>query len=210
MTIGICTVAYGSTYHGFLPEWSKAVASLETKPTTVTIIHDGVPQQIKDIVNDNIPVMWVEDHATTYTFHPQVLINTAISFTKCDWIVKLDADDLILPHALNGLRDVTADVWNFGYRINGNDVVSRSVNTDQVLQRSGNLISSCSPFRRWLWESNEFRDMPHCDWMFWIHAARSGAQFDSTKRVDYIYRVHPDQITNKIDRASAAARIRSL
>ena len=210
MTVGICSVAYGDTYHRFLPEWSQAVAALETKPTRITIIHDGVSQEIKDIVNDNIPVMWLEDRGTTYTFHPQVLINTAITFTKCDWIVKLDADDLILPHALNGLQDVTADVWNFGYRRNGNDVVSRSVSVDQVLQRSSNPVSSCSPFRRWLWESNQFLDMPHCDWMFWVHAARAGAQFSSTKRVDYIYRVHAEQITNRIDTSAAAARIRSL
>lgn len=210
MTVGICSVAYGETYHRFLIEWSQAVAALEKQPTVVTIIHDGVSQEIKDAVNDCVPVMWVEDHTTTYTVHPQFLVNTAISFTKCDWIVKLDADDLILPHALNNLSQVTADVVNFGYRINERDVVSHPVTAQQVLQRSHNPISSCSPFRRWLWERNPFRDMLFDDWGFWVEAAREGATFAATGTVDYVYRVHDEQITRKHSAGEATRQVLSL
>jgi hypothetical protein len=169
-----------------------------------------VPQEIKDAVNGCVPVMWVEDHTTTYTVHPQFLVNTAITVTKCDWIVKLDVDDLILPHALNSVKTCRADVLNFGYQINGNDHVSRVVTPEEIVSRSSNEISSCSPFRRKLWERNKFLDMVFDDWGFWFQAARDGATFAATGTVDYLYRVHPEQITRRFDSAQCRAEVLAL
>lgn len=210
MTIGVCTVAYGYTYHEFLPEWSQAVAALETKPDVVTVVHDGVDQSTRDAVNNVLDVLWVEDHITRFEVHPQYLINTAISLTRADWIMKLDVDDLVLPHALNGVKNCQSDVLNLGYRVGSSDFVSQRVTTEQVLQRSGNLVSSCSPFRKWLWHRNPFRDMGFDDWGFWFEAAREGATFDATGTVDYIYRVHEHQITNRINQTQAADVVRAL
>lgn len=210
MTVGVCTVAYGETYHDFLPEWSHAVANLETKPTTITIVHDGVSQKIRDKVNKRLTVLWVEDRRTTFTTHPQFLINTAIALTRTDWIVKLDADDLILPHALNTVQESTADVINFGYRFGHNDHASRHVTAADILTRESNPVASCSPFRRWLWERNPFRDIVFDDWGFWFESAREGATFEATGTVDYIYRVHPEQITRKHDHEQAALVVRGL
>lgn len=210
MTIGIVTVAHGRTYHEFLREWGRAVAALERKPDTITIVHDGVGDDIKQSLSDLGPIVWVHDTATRFTTHPQFLINTGIALTGTDWIVKLDADDLILPHALNTVDSCTADVLNFGYRIGDHDHVSTSPFVEQLLDKMTNPISSCSPFRRWVWEQNKFRDMVYDDWMFWIDAARSGATFDATGTVDYIYRIHPDQITARYDATAATNVVRSL
>lgn len=210
MTVGICTVAYGETYHAFLPEWSQHVAALETKPTSVTIVHDGVAQELRDTVNDLFNVLWVEDHVTQFDVHPQYLINTAISVTRTDWIIKLDADDLILPHALNAVKSCQADVLNYGYRIGSANHASQNVTREQVLERSSNYVSSCSPFRRWLWERNPFRDMLFDDWGFWFEAAREGATFAATGTVDYVYRVHDQQMTRHHDNTAAANIVRAL
>lgn len=210
MTVGICSVAYGETYHNFLGEWSQAVAALETKPDVITIVHDGVTQSTRDAVNNLIDVLWVEDHFTQFEYHPQYLINTAISLTRADWIMKLDVDDLVLPHALNGVKDCQADVLNLGYRVGAAEFLSQRVSTEQVLQRSSNLISSCSPFRKWLWHRNPFKDISFDDWGFWFEAAREGATFDATGTVDYIYRVHEQQITHRINQTHAASVVRAL
>lgn len=210
MTVGICSVAYGETYHDFLTEWSYAIGNLETKPTMVTVVHDGVPQEIRDKVAKHVRVMWVEDHATKFDIHPQVMVNTAIALTDTDWVIKLDVDDLILPHALNPLRECNADVLNFGYRIGVNDYASQPVTTEQVLERRYNPIGSCSPFRRWLWQRNKFRDMVFDDWGFWYEAAREGATFTHTGRVDYVYRVHDSQITRRHDHAQATSQVLAL
>lgn len=210
MTVGICSVAYGQTYHAFLVEWSCAIAALETKPTTITVIHDGVSQEIRDQVADNIRVLWVEDHAIKFDVHPQVAVNSAIALTATDWIIKLDVDDLIMPHALNTLRDCAADVLNFGYRIGETDHISQPVTAEYILERKSNPIGSCSPFRRWIWEANKFEDRSYDDWVFWIKAARSGAVFDATRRVDYVYRTHAEQITHRLNHHEARQEIAAL
>lgn len=210
VTIGICTVAYGITYHNFLPEWGRAVAALETRPDQITIVHDGVADDIKQNMSDLRSIVWVEDRKTTFETHPQFLVNTGIPLTGTDWIIKLDVDDLILPHALNGLNNRESDVCNFGYRIGSTDHVSRSVTAEQILARTNNPIASCSPFRRWLWERNRFRDIAFDDWGFWYDAARECATFDATGTVDYIYRIHDDQMTRRIDVNSATHVLRSL
>lgn len=210
MSVGICTVAYGTTYHDFLPRWAAAVAALERRPDLITIVHDGVSRDIRQQVHDLLTVLWVEDRGTTHELQPQVHVNAAIAVTQTDWIVKLDADDVILPHALNGVTDCTADVLNFGYRIGEADHVSQRVTAEQVLRKTNNALSSASPFRRWLWDRNKFRDLLFDDWAFWIEAARVGATFNATGRVDYIYSVHDQQLTRRHDQRAARALIDQL
>ena len=210
MTIGICTVAYGTTYHDFLPRWAAAVAALERRPDLITIVHDGVSRDIRQQVHDLLTVLWVEDRGTAHELQPQVHVNAAIAVTQTDWIVKLDADDVILPHALTGVTDCAADVLNFGYRIGEADHVSQRVTAEQVLRKTNNALSSASPFRRWLWERNKFQDLLFDDWAFWIEAARAGATFDATGRVDYIYSVHDQQLTRRHDQRAARALIDQL
>ena len=210
MTIGICTVAYGRTYHEFLPRWSAAVAALDPRPDLITIVHDGVSRDIRQQVHDLLTVLWVTDPGINHELQPQVHVNAAIAVTQTDWIVKLDADDLILPHALNSVSECNADVLNFGYRIGETNHVSRRVTAEQVIRKSGNPLSSASPFRRWLWERNKFRDLLFDDWAFWIEAARAGATFDATGRVDYIYSVGHQQLTGRHDHGAARALIDQL
>lgn len=210
MTIGIVTVAHGITYHNFLPEWSRAVAALETTPDQITIVHDGIDDAITSSMADLTNVVWVHDTTTRIRNHPQILVNSAIAVTLTDWIVKLDVDDLILPHALNTVHTCESDVLNFGYRIGTNDHISRPVTANEIMERNNNPMASCSPFRRWLWERNPYRDMVFDDWAFWFDAARNGATFNATCSVDYVYRVHDDQITRKHDLRSATNAVRSL
>lgn len=210
MTIGICTVAYGATYHNFLPRWAEAVAALDKRPELITIAHDGVSRNIRQQVHKLLTVLWVEDPSTVHDLQPQVHVNAAVAVTQTDWIVKLDADDVILPHALNSVPDCTADVLNFGYRVGEADHVSQRVTAEQVLRKTNNALSSASPFRRWLWERNKFRDLLFDDWAFWIEAARAGATFDATGRVDYIYSVHDQQLTRRHDQRAARALIDQL
>lgn len=210
MTIGIVTVAYGRTYHEFLPEWSRAVAALERTPDRITIVHDGIGDDIKQSMAYLPFVVSLHDPVTPITTHPQILVNSGIAVTMTDWVVKLDVDDLILPHALNTVDDCADDVLNFGYRIETTDHISRPVTAAEMLRRDNNPIGSCSPFRRWLWERNRFRDMVFDDWAFWYDAAREHATFGATCSVDYIYRVHDNQITRRHDARTATNAVRSL
>ena len=209
MSVGIVTSCYGPNYYGFLDQWSLAILDLNQHPDWITIVHDGVPEDLQRIINRRIDPVWIEGQ-TAFRLHPQVNINEAIARTFTDWILKVDVDDLLLEHALDEWQDTEADVVSFGYRIDLADHPSRPVTAEQMLSKTDNPIGSCSPFRRWVWEANKFRDTLFDDWAFWIEAARSGAVFDYTGRVDYRYRSHPEQMTKRHSTADALAEIRAL
>lgn len=209
MSVGIVTTCYGPDYYGFLDEWSGALLELNSEPDWVTIVHDGVPDDLRSKVDDRLSPVWVTDK-TPVEIHPQSHINTGIAVTFTDWILKVDVDDLLLPHALDGWQNLSADIVNFGYSINGAAFPSRKVTAEWMLEKQSNPIGSCSPFRRWVWESNRFQDLGYDDWAFWILAAQVGAVFDATGRIDYVWRQHPAQITNRIDHGHALDQIRRL
>lgn len=209
VSIGIVTTVYGEPYYGFLDRWSAAILGLNTQPDWITIVHDGVPIDVQAKITKRLDPTWILEPRGS-VFHPQVHINIGIAVTFTDWIVKADVDDLLLPHALDGVRESEADILSFGYRVGDTDHPSRVVSAEAVLQKSSNAVGSCSPFRRWVWEANRFEDRMYDDWAFWIKAAQAGAVFDATGRVDYVYSAHPDQISNRIDHFLALADVRSL
>lgn len=209
VTIGVVASVYGQPYYKFVLPWSGRVASLNRLPDQVTIAHDGIPVKYRDAVAEILPVEWVESHVP-FTVHPQVNVNTAIAETFTNWVVKVDIDDLLFPHAFDGVEDSPADVMNFGYRVGGTDCPSRVVSAEEVLEKRSNLIGSCSPFRKWLWELNPFEDRCYDDWCFWIKAARNRAVFSATRRTDYEYRTHPDQITHRLNHNTAHKEIADL
>lgn len=210
MTVAVVTSATGVDYHHFLPEWAGCVAALTRTPDEVVIATDGPPDVIVATVERLIPgVRWVpvERIADTHYAH---LVNAAIATTSAEWIAKVDVDDRLLPGALDGLEGCTADVYGFGYRINGGDVYAQPVTAADILRRGDNPLSSCSPFRRWLWKRHPFRDMTFDDWAFWLEAAAAGATFAASPAIDYEYRQHPNQATRRNDAAQAIADIHRL
>lgn len=206
MSVGICTAAIGEQYHYFLPEWAEAIDQLSTEEDWVTIAHDGVDDKIRRYVDQLLHPLWVRVENTAS--NPAVNVNAAIACTGTDWIMKLDVDDLLLPHALDGVTGTDADVLCFGFRMRGTDHPGLSWATESILMKTGNLVASCSPFRRWVWEHQPFQDVIYDDWLFWINAARNGARFAGTNRIDYQYRVHDLQMTKHVDHARAYAQIK--
>lgn len=209
MTVGIVTSVYGKDYLPFLPGWAQAIAELDSKPDAVTIAYSGEASEYQAAVNALLDVTWVAD-LRPYRIHPQVRVNAAIAATHTDWIVKMDVDDRLLPHALTGWQDADADIVNFGYRIGTQDLPSRPVTAHDILRKAGNSVGSGSPFRRYVWDRNAFEDRAYDDWVFWIKAARAGFRFTATGRVDYIYTRHPGQITHRLDHVAAHREVASL
>ena len=209
MSVGVVTSAYTRDYQRFLPQWAASVAHLRTAPDQVTIAHHDIDPGVRDEVDALLTVTWVP-----IPERPQVLAactNTAIEHTPTTWIVKLDADDLILPHAISALHRITADVYGFGLRMStGANLPSRPVTAEQVLTSPDNLVFSCSPFRRTVWEANRIADMDMEDWWYWIRAAHAGFTFTASRGVDYIYRVHDQNRSNEYDAEQQRDKVRRM
>lgn len=190
MSVGVVTVAVGSEYQNYLPEWASAVAALSRRPNEVHIVVDRLPRTTRREVEEILPNVRVVRSARRWEIHPQVLANDGIAQLHTEWVCKLDADDLILPHAFDRLDSVAADVLAFGISIDGERDYKPN-DLHNVRDSPNNLLFAGSPFRRWVWEvSAGFRDMVYDDWAFWREAAHNGATFESSGTVDYIYRLH--------------------
>lgn len=171
---------------------------LERRPDQIIIITDDASCVVALDVKQSIYVKKVNEG---FVNHAQVLANKGIELTNAQWIVKLDADDIIYPHALNPLHEIKADVLSFGVSVNGErNLYAPSVTAQDVLAAQDNLLFAASPFRRWVWEkSSGFQDMLYDDWAFWREAAANNATFASSGTIDYEYRLEGHNATMNLD-----------
>lgn len=208
MTVSLVSVAVGEKYRAFLPRWMRAITMLETKPDRITVVTDNATDCVALLGDVNLSSVVFKQASGTYTTHPQVLVNEAISASRTDWVCKMDVDDIIFPHALNNLWVCDADVYMFGIQLSGQWLPARHATRADILKTPHNLVFSGSPFRRWVWERSPFRDMICEDWRFWIDAATNGARFHASPTIDYEYVIHGDNITLRVDMAEAERNVR--
>ncbi len=201
MSFAVVTSCTGADYHQWLIPWARHVESLTTTPDQVVVATD-VDDDVMDEVDEFLQVMWVHPRAVART-HAQSIVNDAIEFTHTDWICRLDVDDIIYPRAYEHLEDCTADVYALGYFHAGTEHYAPPLTAADLLRRPDNPLAAASPFRRWLWEAQPYRDMHFDDWAFWIDAAKAGATFSASPTIDYEYRQHAGQVTARGDLAQA-------
>lgn len=210
MSVGVVAVAYGDTYRAFLPRWVRAMTMLERKPEQIMVVTDDVPDCIARLGDVYLSSVIFKQAHGTFERHPQYLVNEGIASLSTDWVCKMDMDDIIFPHAFNGLHDCLADVYMFGIQLGEKWLPAHHVTAKDVLRSSHNLIFSGSPFQRWVWEKQPFRDMICEDWMFWIDAAKNGARFQASPNIDYEYVIHGDNITLHTDMEVAENNVRGM
>lgn len=210
MSVGVVAVAYGDNYRAFLPRWMRAMTMLEQKPQQIMVVTDDVPDCIARLGDVYLSSVIFKQAHGTFERHPQYLVNEGIASMNTDWICKMDMDDIIFPHAFNGLHDCLADVYMFGIQLDEKWLPAHHITAKDVLRSNHNLIFSGSPFKRWVWEKQGFRDMICEDWMFWIDAAKNGARFQASPNIDYEYVIHGDNITLHTDMEVAENNVRGM
>lgn len=204
MSIGLATVAFHDDYRAHLHGWVEAVDELHRQPDHIVIVTDAFTYEIVHALDTLRPKVTIVTSPPEYLHHPQVLINRGIAHLNTDWVCKIDVDDRIYPHALDRVEATPADVYMFGIRLtvgdqHRGDLFAPVATTESVRTSKENLVFSGSPFRRWVWEANPYRDMIFEDWAFWIEAAKAGATFTQSGNIDYEYRLHDHNITHNID-----------
>lgn len=195
MSVGIVTTCY--SYFHFLPDWTKSVANLNRKPDKVVLATKNPSHQHVLQISEQTKCDFVAVKIDQWNFADA--LNTAISACNTDWIVWIGCDDWFYPHALDGWENSKYDVVNFGLEFPDKSYkrIQNPPTKEDVLDLSNRNLMPCgSPFRRYLWENIPFSKelSPYEDWGFSIGAAIQNAKFGSTERIDYVYRIHRDQI----------------
>lgn len=212
-TIGVVTTAWG-VYGRYLPEWVAAVASQNRRPDLVTVVDAGVD----DIgpTREALAGSGLDYQVVTIDYagmgHAR---NAAVDATPTEWVAHVDADDLLLSHALTDAMELSgrSDVVVLGALRGDEQVLFGGVSARRVL-RGGLCSFSASPYRRALWEKRPY--LTRNDWVdsaLWVGFAHLGARFVATDRPGFVYRQHPDSHSHTLpvrDKRAAAAQLRRL
>lgn len=211
--IGVVTSAWG-TYGKYLPEWIKSVEAQTLKPAQVTIVDAGL--------DDPFPAQLALARSSLHWRWKKIKYegmgrcrNAAVEATPTEWIMHLDADDLLKPYALSDISKFAggADVVSIGAIRGRQEVMYRWASTEKALARQP-VCFSCAAFRRSYWEQRPWIEVN--DWIdsvFWVGLAHLSAKIVSTRRPGFIYRQHEDSHSRTMtpdQRAEAHAQFKRL
>jgi hypothetical protein len=195
----VTTVTSG--YAKFLPEWAASLAALKSPAAVGIILGNGLGKRGRDICAavEN-PKGATPLYYTDAAFMPcGQARNLAVGSSATRWVMHLDADDTLLPDALETIAAVgdDADVIQLGYEHwwPGNPHgyprkrLYEACTGLEALDAKA-IASGCSPFRKSLWEQWRYPEQLEASWDYglWLGFAHLGARFRPTKRPVFKYR----------------------
>lgn len=214
MDLAVVTAAWG-TYGRFLPDWAASIAEQTVAPAEVVLVDAGIDDQdARDTALVTLEDAGI-DHVLVRANYEGMgaAMNLAVSRCSTEWVIRLDADDTLLPWAIEDVRDLAADadVVSLGAIRDGRAVLFEKVSAEWILSgRQGSLAPSA--FRRRFWEQAPFIEAN--DWIesaFWVGLAHQGARFVPTERPGFVYRQWSGSHSATISpRDKAAARRQHL
>lgn len=210
LRIGVVTSAWG-TYGRWLPEWVASVAAQTMRPELVTIVDAGVD----DIgpAREALEGSGLEWQVVRGSCRGMgAARNRAVEATPCEWVMHLDADDVLLPHCLADVAALTprADVVSVGMLRGDREVLFPRASWRRAL--AGHHVAfSCAPFRRGLWQRRPY--LTANDWVdsaLWVGFAHLRPRWAATRRAGAVYRQHDDSFSRSLTRADRAAALVQL
>jgi glycosyltransferase involved in cell wall biosynthesis len=210
MNIGIVTSFYNG-YGKYLPGWLESISKLTTKPSEITIVISGDNHGLTNNLYTKCIELIKRINVST-SFHRiyehkgmGYARNEAVRKTNTEWIMYLDVDDRILPHAVNEIfiYENEADVICTGFQMIQNDKIVKTkifknVSAKRVLQ-GFHCSCSHSPYRKIFWEQAPYIETNDLiEQSFWIGFAHLGARFAATKKPCTNYCRHDDSFMGKV------------
>lgn len=213
LDLGVVTTAWNG-YGRYLPAWARSIAAQTVKPTRATIVTKRSAGPGRDQAKKILDAAGIACRLVDAEL-PRMgqMRNRAVAATPTEWVMHLDADDTLLPHAVADVARLAphADVVSLGCRRGQREVLFTGVTAAKIL-RGGQLGSfSPSPYRRSFWKRRPYIEVN--DWVesaFWVGLAHLGARFVGTRRVGFIYRQHGDSHSHTLSRDDRRAALNQL
>jgi hypothetical protein len=211
--IGVVTSVWGNYGH-HLPGWVDSIVGQTLKPELVTIVDLGVD----DIGpgREALETSGLDWQIITGDYRGMgPARNRAVEATSAEWVMHLDADDVLLPHAINDVAEIApdTDVVSVGMYLGDREHLFVNVSARDALK--GRLAAfSCAAFRRELWEQSPWHEAN--DWIdsaFWLNLARRGARFKGTARAGAVYRQHEGSFSQRmtpLEKRAAKAQLHRM
>ena len=207
--LGIVTSSSG--YGRWLAEWAESIVRQTVRPEATGIFTHGAEEEralgtaaAAILVAAGIPCRH-EHEARRLDFG--TARNRAVALVGTEWVQHLDADDMLMPHAVEEIARLApeADVVSLGYERCG-DLAAGPRHRRKTYRkhqgaatlRDATPSSGCSPFRRAFWERSPYRTDMTGGWdtALWIGFARLDARFVPTPKPCFWYRQHATSVFN--------------
>lgn len=199
----------------YLPSAIESVLGLKEAPDELVIVDDG-RCGAADVWNEYVAAIEEAGILARYRFSAEqegaaAARNRGIEDTETDWVLCLDADDRLKPHALTAWRQALkdepeADVVVFGYEAFGTGLNGEPATGARTYDEHGfdlieayradkRLACAASPFKRTFWEHQPYREDFGIfeDTAFWLDCARQGAYFASVQEPVVDVRYHAER-----------------
>ena len=202
----VTTVTSG--YVKFLPEWAASIAALTTRPAAAIIVGNGLGSANRDRCMYALARCPVAGGLPSYQdFVDEPFCgcgharNVAVDAATTRWVMHLDADDTLLPDALETIAAVgdDADVIQLGYEHwwpgNPHGYLRKRLYESctglEALDAKA-IASGPSPFRKAFWEQWHYPEQLVSGWDLglWLGFCHLGARFRPTKKPVFKYRQH--------------------
>lgn len=211
-SVDLAIVTNVRNYGHYLGEWADSILALTRTPAQVVLIEHGSTDGSAAHVEAAAARLRAAGIQTVAQSLPGALDfgsarNAAVALAPHEWILHLDADDSLMPHALEDLELLApgADVVQFGYVRTGDlaagpprpsKLYHTGTGSDMLVNPTP--ASGCSPFRRALWEQRPYvtDQVGGWDTALWLGFAHLGARFRPTRRPCFWYRQHADSLFN--------------
>lgn len=209
MTIPLTIVTSCAGYGQYLPEWAASILGQQTRPAAVAVFTHGVDAADGAAA---VAALRAGGIVARHEHHPERLDfgearNRAVAMSATEWVMHLDADDTLMPHALADVAPLMpkADVVALGYERSGDLSAGPKMRRKTYRTLTGPEVvsnptpaSGVSPFRRRFWEQTPYRTdlIGGWDTALWIGFGHLGARIVPTSRPCFWYRQHRDSTFN--------------
>lgn len=189
-------------YAHFLPDCIESVLNQSVKPDEIIVVDDGSKDDPAQVIADHF-----YPHSIQYIYQENKGLagarNTGIRAAKSEYIMCLDADDMLRPDAIKehlAIADPDS-IAQCGLMYFGTQVAQfRPVGATLESLLHNNTVYCNSVFPKKAWEGTEYDESVTMrlgleDWLFWIELAIKGYKVKTSDYIGLLYRRHGQAMT---------------
>lgn len=196
-TLTVVITAYN--YARYLDECIQSVLDQSVKADEIIVVDDESTDNTREIVAKYpVKYIWQRNKGLSGAR------NTGIRAATSEYIMSLDADDMLRPDAIKEHMKLTAPdaVAQCGLMYFGSQIATfrpQGANLQSLLKTNSVYCNSVFPKKAWI-EVGGYDESPTMrlgleDWLFWIECAVKGYKFNTGDYIALLYRRHEGAMT---------------
>lgn len=183
----------------FLGECIESVLAQSIKPDEIIVVNDGSPDNTSEVARRYGVIVVEKENGGLSSAR-----NAGIERATSEYIMPLDADDMLRPDAIKELMAIAGEnvIAQAGLMYFGNQVAEfRPQGATLKSMLRANTVYCNSVFTKKMWEKVKYDEGDTMclgleDWLFWVELMANGAQVKTSDYIALLYRRHGNTMTH--------------